>query len=163
MSAARRLRDTLPALTISQPWAALICLADDHPDAKRVENRSWRTAYRGPLAIHAGKRSRFQAPGSGFKTAACAATWNLELGTRNPLPQGALVAVADLVGCLAVDELRRRAARSDDKYAWLAGHKHIAGPVCWVLKNIRVLPEPVPYRGAQKLFRVPRELVAAVI
>jgi activating signal cointegrator 1 len=36
------------ALTLWQPWASLIALAE-----KKVETRSWATKYRGPLAIHA--------------------------------------------------------------------------------------------------------------
>lgn len=36
-------------LSIRQPWASLIL---EH--GKDVENRTWRTHYRGPLAIHAG-------------------------------------------------------------------------------------------------------------
>lgn len=39
------------ALTLHQPWASLIAVG-----AKSIETRSWRTNYRGPLAIHAGKR-----------------------------------------------------------------------------------------------------------
>lgn len=38
------------ALTIRQPWAALIA----HDD-KRVENRTWGTGWRGQLLIHAAK------------------------------------------------------------------------------------------------------------
>ena len=41
----------MKALTIRQPWAWAI--ARGH---KPVENRSWTTPYRGPLAIHAGLR-----------------------------------------------------------------------------------------------------------
>lgn len=37
------------ALTVKQPWASAIMAG-----LKRVENRTWRTDYRGPLAIHAG-------------------------------------------------------------------------------------------------------------
>ena len=37
------------ALTVHQPWAW--CVANGHKD---VENRSWQTAHRGWLAIHAG-------------------------------------------------------------------------------------------------------------
>jgi activating signal cointegrator 1 len=39
------------ALSLWQPWASLIALR-----VKTVETRSWRTSYRGPLAIHATKR-----------------------------------------------------------------------------------------------------------
>jgi hypothetical protein len=39
------------ALSILQPWAWLIC-----EGYKPIENRSWYSSYRGPFAIHAGKR-----------------------------------------------------------------------------------------------------------
>jgi hypothetical protein len=35
-------------LSVAQPWASAIAFA-----GKDIENRSWRTHYRGPLAIHA--------------------------------------------------------------------------------------------------------------
>jgi hypothetical protein len=40
----------MKALTVRQPWADLIVLG-----VKDVENRTWRTHYRGPLAIHSSK------------------------------------------------------------------------------------------------------------
>lgn len=39
----------IPALTVRQPWATAII-----EGRKTVENRSWRTAFRGVIAIHAG-------------------------------------------------------------------------------------------------------------
>lgn len=39
------------ALTVHQPWAALIAAR-----VKTIETRSWPASYRGPLAIHAAKR-----------------------------------------------------------------------------------------------------------
>lgn len=45
---------TVRVLSIRQPWARAIV-----SHKKRVENRSWRTKYRGPILIHAGQlRSR---------------------------------------------------------------------------------------------------------
>lgn len=40
-------------LSIVQPWASAIAFA-----GKNIENRSWRTHYRGPLAIHASGKLR---------------------------------------------------------------------------------------------------------
>lgn len=40
----------IKALTLYQPWATLVAIG-----AKRIETRSWWTAYRGLLAIHASK------------------------------------------------------------------------------------------------------------
>jgi hypothetical protein len=42
--------DNYPALTIKQPFAALVARG-----IKDVENRSWSTDYRGPIFIHAGR------------------------------------------------------------------------------------------------------------
>jgi hypothetical protein len=39
----------MKVLTVRQPWASLIVAG-----IKNVENRSWRTKYRGKLGIHAG-------------------------------------------------------------------------------------------------------------
>jgi hypothetical protein len=39
------------AITLIEPWATAIAYA-----GKTIENRSWYTHYRGPLAIHAGAR-----------------------------------------------------------------------------------------------------------
>lgn len=44
-------KSTMKAITIHQPYAQLI--ADGH---KRYETRHWTTSYRGPIAIHAGKK-----------------------------------------------------------------------------------------------------------
>lgn len=53
----------MKVLSIRQPWAALILA--DKPGWKNIENRSWYTAYRGWIRIHAAKtpspRSDFDA------------------------------------------------------------------------------------------------------
>jgi hypothetical protein len=63
------------ALTIKQPWASLIMAG-----IKDVESRTWVTAYRGPLVIHAG--ASYDPKG---------ATYGREL------PQSALLGIVDLV------------------------------------------------------------------
>jgi hypothetical protein len=132
----------MKAITICQPFAHLICLPDDDPEAKRVENRTWTTDYRGPIAIHAGK-SR---------------VW-LEDGDEEKYPgmvYGAVVAIAQLRFCFLYEEV----ARGGDSYVlrrwpWLAHHQHVEGPCCWLLAEVRPLAEPIPYRGAQGLFEIP--------
>lgn len=39
---------SLRAVTLTQPWAKLVAIGE-----KPIETRSWRTHYRGPIAIHA--------------------------------------------------------------------------------------------------------------
>lgn len=119
----------MKALTVCQPYAHLIAL-----DEKPVENRTWATTYRGPLAIHAGM-SR---------------AW-LE-GPEGNLVFGAVVAVATLSEVLAHAKLPPD----------LRDHRHSLGPVCWVLTNVKRLPRPVPCRGAQGLWNLPTDVYGDV-
>lgn len=112
----------MKALTICQPYAELIARG-----LKLIENRTWATDYRGPLAIHAGK-SR---------------TWLGEddLEAYPAMSFGAVVAVATLRGCCRLEDLPLS----------LRHHDHALGPWCWILQDVHRV-EPVPYRGAQGLW-----------
>jgi hypothetical protein len=130
----------MKAITVQQPWAW--CIAAGH---KKVENRTWVTNYRGPLAIHAGRT---------VDTANIDLVKNMlvELGVvptvATPVPQqhltatGAVVAVVDLVG-ICTDSARCYCGR------WAA-----IGPNHWKLANVHALAEPVPARGAQGLWNI---------
>lgn len=139
----------MKALTIHQPWAELIARG-----AKRVENRTWQTHYRGPLAIHAGKQL---AKGEEQRAKSL---------SPQPLALGAIIAVAELVACLYVDELRQKPgtffAEFGELHAfkWLMDDPFAEGPWCWVLANVRRLPEPIPCAGKQGLWNVSEELRA---
>jgi ASCH domain-containing protein len=81
-------------LSIQQPWAWAI--ASGH---KRVENRSWTTAYRGTVFIHASS-----------KVNRAGIQWirrTFRIRVPDKLPSGAVVAVAELVDIVT----RRRAGR----------------------------------------------------
>lgn len=116
------------ALTICQPYAELIARCE-----KLVENRTWPTNYRGPLAIHAGK-SR---------------AW-MDDGDEELYPGmafGAIIAVADLYDCLPFERLP----------ADLQQHQHANGPWCWLLRYVRRI-DPISINGAQGLWDVPAGL-----
>ncbi len=135
----------MKTLTICQPYADLICLPDDHDRAKRVENRTWSTNYRGPLLIHAGKSRQWL--GSD----------NYGLSVES-MVFGAIIGLAYLRDCVAFGvECRADATR---KWPWLIQHEHTEGPWCWILQECRRFDKPIPYRGAQGLFNVPDEVVA---
>lgn len=109
----------MKALTICQPYAELIARGE-----KWIENRTWPTSYRGPLAIHAGKSRDWLDDG--------------EEQEHPGMAFGAVVAIADLVDCRRVEDLPPE----------LANHEHANGPWCFVLENVRRI-DPVPARGAQ--------------
>ena len=114
----------MKALTICQPYAEMIALGE-----KCIENRTWPTAHRGLLVIHAGKSRNW-----------------LEADDEREYPGmqfGALVATAQLVDCRRVEDLPPE----------LQGDVHANGPWCWILEDV-IRINPVPYRGAQGLWDV---------
>jgi hypothetical protein len=129
----------LKCLTINQPWAWAIFHA-----GKCVENRTWYTPHRGPLLVHAGVSRRWY-------DAEDPEDWREVYGVALPawaaLPTGAVLGVADLVGCV------RPGSAPAGPWA--------EGPWCWVLARPRAFAEPVPLRGQQGLFGVPPDLIPA--
>jgi hypothetical protein len=76
------------ALSVRQPWAWLI--AHGYKD---VENRTWRTTFRGMLYVHAGRRIDHD----GIEW--CRAMFpDIELPTE--YPTGGIVGSAEVVGCV---------------------------------------------------------------
>ena len=122
--------DYLACLTVKQPWAAYIMEA-----GKDVENRTWRTGYRGPLVIHAGKQ---RAPLADYLQDTLS-PWQI---LSAPLtPTGVIVGVVDLVDCV-----------QDAESAWAE-----EGCWHWLLANPRPLPAWLPWTGMQGLWRLRRE------
>lgn len=86
----------IKALTLWQPWATLVAIG-----AKQIETRSWATAYRGPLAIHAAKHTPKEAADVAF---ALPVTEALRAHDYHPgrLPSGVVMAVCELTACSKV-------------------------------------------------------------
>lgn len=149
----------MKALTIHQPFAHLIVTPQDELPIgavrKRIENRTWPTAYRGPLLIHAGKSLKWINHHD----------WPGAYGPRfdyADFPEfvfGAIVGVATLAEVIRVTV----PARDLGEFNWIYNHHHMEGPWCWILKSIVRFDEPIPYRGSQGLFDVPRNIVVAAM
>jgi hypothetical protein len=171
----------MKALSLWQPWASAIAVG-----AKRVETRSWATAYRGPLAIHAAKRLvKDDLLHYHCSWSWTGALWPLGFGMipglpkeqrdappESKLPFGAVVAVCDLLDCrptasfslAELEEVRTPAgAEAAHLYYWterMMGDFTL-GRFGWVLANVRPLGKPVPCVGRQGLFEVSDSLVPA--
>jgi hypothetical protein len=136
------------ALTLKPPWAAFVVAG-----MKRMETRSWRSDYRGPLAIHASK---------------VGVTWGLgdlredfyALDRLDPQgtwsTHGAVVAVACVSAYLRTEQLlgisdleRRLGNYSPGRWAWR-------------LEEVRPLEDPVPCKGYQGLWTLPEDVEALV-
>lgn len=132
----------MKAITIMQPWAELIASGE-----KRVENRTWPTRHRGLIAIHAGVKTNW-----GWENFP-----NIDLKTFERMSYGAIVAVAEIGGCMSMIDVVQ-ARLPGDPLEWLAAHEHTQGPWCWVLENVRRLERPIRCTGKQGLWNVPEEI-----
>ena len=121
----------MKALSLKQPWARIMIKG-----YKDVENRNWRTDYRGPLLIHASKN--WSQDGFDF----LCGHKGLWVPRRENHVFGALIGIVDLVDC--VD-------RHDSEWFW--------GDWGWIFKNPREFKKPIPWRGNLGLFDVPDEAI----
>ncbi len=137
----------LKALTVCQPYAEEIVRP-----SKWVENRTWYTAYRGPLLIHAGKSRAWLMDTDD----------ELEHRYGRRLEFGALVGIVNLVDCVRMADIE--AGKYEAKYAhlMLPNHRHhVNGPWCFVLEDAYRFNRPIPFRGAQGFYLVPSSVLIA--
>lgn len=142
----------MKAITIHQPWASMIAKG-----YKKFETRSWKTNYRGPIAIHAGKTFNKHA----FQYFM---DYYSEADSMNEnLPTGAVIAIADLVECWQVQwndgrlimvTLDGRRKMFDELVGDREGDfgNFSVGRYAWELANVKMLPEPIPAKGQQGLW-----------
>lgn len=163
---------TIRGLTIQRPWAGAIVHG-----GKRIENRTWYPApdlMRGGLwiAVHAG--AHWDAVGAEL----CLSRWPRardevlagpragELPPRDERGWPAFATAKGIVGVARVEfacpvadlgaYLRTRRGARAMAAVWAAG------PVCWVLRDVRPLPRPIPCRGALGLWVLEPAAIEAV-
>ncbi len=100
----------MKAITIWQPWASLLACG-----GKRFETRSWATSYRGPIAIHAAKKSVFHVLDLIPSPVLAEMTKRIRAGWKD-LPTGAVIATAELVN---VWHIVHRPGRNVDKAKYI--------------------------------------------
>lgn len=115
----------LRCLAIQQPWAWAACAG-----VKTVENRTQATPYRGQIAILASQTK------TNVNQLARDSGGSLTPGFFN---FGAIIGVATLADVVEM---------SPD----LEDNPDAVGPVCWVLKDARLLPQPIPSNGKLNLY-----------
>ncbi|HEX8221822.1 MAG TPA: hypothetical protein VF914_21720 [Chloroflexia bacterium] len=156
-------------LTLTQPWASLVAVG-----AKHIETRSWKTDYRGLLAIHAAKAwtedDQMLLAKEPFRTPLRNAGYHLP----HHLPRGFIVALCELVDCVQVLPglprqpfmLTSTGIRLDvqipPEEPELSFGNYGLGRYAWVLANILRLDEPIPARGYQSLWVPDEELKARI-
>lgn len=137
--------ERMRVLTVRQPWADAIAV-----HGKRVENRTWSTKYRGPVAILAGR------------TVDVEEVPRVELLAYVSLDRpfsslGGVVAVVDLVDVHhAVDCYVLHGKGLCSPWAEFGAYH-------WVLKNVRRLERPYPMYGSLGLRWLPEDDRAEIL
>jgi activating signal cointegrator 1 len=132
----------MKVLSMIQPWASLFVLRE-----AKYETRSWRTNYRGPLAIHTSKK---------IDKAVCShvAIQSL-LGkhgyTKDNLPTGMIIAVCKLEKCLRVMENNKTWAVLEDGQI-VSGNDYFLGDFevgnfAWEVQDMKMLDKLIPAKG----------------
>lgn len=164
---------TIRGLTIQRPWAGAIVHG-----GKRIENRTWYPAaslMKAPglwLAIHAG--AHWDAAGAEL----CLPRWprardevmggdragEFPLRDERSWPKFArakgIVGVARVEFAAPIADLGAYLAKTRGGRAMAA--TWAAGPLCWVLRDVRPLPWPIPCRGALGLWALEPAALEAV-
>jgi len=117
----------MKTLSIKQPWAWLILNG-----FKPVENRTWKTDYRGKLLIHASKTI----DNWGIQWATGINNYDICIDLPETFETGGIVGVVDLIDCVKEH-----------------GSPWFFGPYGFVLENPKTLPF-TPCRGQLGLFNI---------
>ena len=148
----------MKALTLWQPWASLIALGH-----KRIETRCWKTAYRGPLAIHsAGKVSPSWLGASRHRVEfrdALANSFNCRRDCDDrsglhvddvlkSLPYGAVLCIVTLKDVAEIDWcLREELTEREAIYG-----NYDDGRYAWHLEVVETFSQPIPAKGNRLLW-----------
>jgi hypothetical protein len=148
----------LRGLSMTQPWATLAAI-----EAKQWETRSWATMYRGWVALHAAKAmpryavETLQQPW--FR--AVLIPYARQIGATTlgeALPRGAILAVAWLEECVPTTEVLARGISVQEQ----TFGDYASGRFAFRLTNVRRLAQPIVWKGALGLWRVPPVLATQI-
>lgn len=125
----------MKAITIKQPWASLIC-----EGIKDIENRTWKTNYRGRVLVHAagchGKKFKIKLTDEQMKIAFPV------IGKKcisENIPFGSIIGSVEITDCV-----QNHPSIWAEKDCWN-----------WVLANPVLFPEPIPCKGKLSFWEYP--------
>jgi len=121
----------MKALTIKQPWAALIAAG-----LKPIENRTWNTKHRGPLLIHVSGKIPFK---RGEWDKFCADHPEAAAIDYETLLEqcGKIICTVELVDCVPIASLPKS----------LRNHWTAEGPICWMVENATPVDDQPTVKG----------------
>ena len=132
----------MKALSLTQPWATAIFRLN-----KKIETRSWKTDYRGQIAIHAAQVFP--------KAAREFATTERTLG-RIPsrLPLGAIIGFVTIMGMRRTEDIRDQISAIERLYG-----DYSTGRWAWMLTGF-ISIDPIPCKGHLGLWTLPEGILS---
>jgi len=125
----------IKSVTLWSPWGQFMAKG-----LKKNETRSWYTAYRGPLAIHAAARiHRNMIPDDIYAMAI------KTIGPETEWPLGKILCIVDLYEVVKTEK-----ANPSDLERLLGNYEK--GRYAWKTSMIKIFPEPIPARGSQRIW-----------
>ena len=132
----------MKVLSMIQPWASLFVLGET-----QYETRTWRTNYRGPLAIHTSKKvDRNSCSHPNIHNLLAKHGY-----TASTLPTGVIIGTCILKNCIKVTENHNTWALLEDGRIvegndLFLGDYRVGGYV-WEVENMKLLEEFLPAKG----------------
>lgn len=132
----------MKVLSLTEPYATLI-----KEGKKKIETRTWKTSYRGKLYIHASstKIPKEYKNNQGL----------MSLVDINKLNYGNIICSCELVDCIEMtDEFIEKIKKNKNEYV---SGVYARGRYAWILKNIKVLNEPIKAKGHLGIWNLEEE------
>ena len=132
----------MKVLSLLQPWASLVVMG-----AKRIETRSWQTAHRGELLIHAslGKKGAALCAGAPFSH---------HIKAFDRLPFGAIIGSVVLTDILPVEMLPlSNKALANLTLEEKAFGDYSRGRYAWLLSEAVMFDEPISVKGGLGIWK----------
>ncbi len=135
-------------ISLWQPWASFWAWG-----IKIHETRGWHTNYRGELLIHAAKRKADAEDLEYYED-----IFELIGKTPKDLVYGALIGRGNLVACKRTEVVQFETTKID-----LVLGDFSDGRFAWELRDVQEFAQPIPYRGSQGFFDVPRDILLPAV
>ncbi len=141
----------MKTLSLLQPWATLVVMG-----VKQIETRSWSTAYRGPLLIHASK-------GKAGEIFAQEAPFKKYIPNFKQLPFGYIIGKVTLTDVIRIgtgtlvhtnDEMMNKLTMEEKAFG-----NYTPGRFAWILQDAVAFKTPLGARGSLTLWEFDEGLI----
>lgn len=133
----------MKAISLTQPWAVLVANGE-----KKIDTRSWRTDYRGQLAIHASKKITDEAKNKFHNdTYFVEALKRLGITNYGMLVTGAILAKVRLVDVIRTDDIVKNLSEKEIVFG-----DYSVGRWAWIFEDLVQFPSAIEAKGSLGLW-----------